>query len=1092
MRALFIFLSLLFASFVSVAEDQKTELPTADVFEEKLASLDETASPELAKLYRDALAELRQKEDAKANQVRYQDAIDNYRELSNTRAAEIEALAAQDKTEIPEDHGELELLISQKDAELVQEQSQLTSLDQRINRINQRIPVIPQEIEELKALRNTLRQQLNKPATGGDANRVKAEAAQWLTLAKISRISAQVQALELEQLSSNNRLELHRLERELVTGKLKLLNQSLKEWREELSQRRRADTAELVEAAKKGAEGEEVQDPLLAEEVKENEEWATHLTNLTELIEQTVSKRTQATGVANELAQEKSLLQEQLGLSEMGEALGERLLSQYETLNLIKPDPTLDDRIAKARLWRFKYREQADELSDRDDYVREILAQNNTLLTPAKRERLNALLDTRVQLVNQLNTLQEKYILELAKYQAEEKQRLANTEALRALISQHLLWVANARPIDLKWPIDAIKSAWRFAEHGVWIDLKLAAQKSPGRLSLFVALCLFTLLLHNTKRRYLQTEISELAKPVGRVTQDDISYTLKALMWSFLAAAIYMLPLLGLAWLYDVPAWEHPHAAALGDAAISISRILLVLLFIHHLCRPDGVLCSHFGRNEKVTSDTAKVLYRFGLIYIPLSAFTMFSNHFNDPLISAGLGRLLFMVMCIMLVVMLNRVTNAYLHHAQFSPRQKAWFTLFRWALMATPVLALGASLGGYYYSGRVLLNLVADSLILGGGFWLVYLVAYRLMAIQERRLAYERAKAKRAELIAQREKEKTQEETSDEASIELDEYEIDVDLLKAQSLRLVRVSLLLGFMFALMAVWSDVLSALTWMDDIVMWQTQSAGVTVDITLKKMLAGALTLTMTFLIARNLPSLIELAVLQRLTLEPGVGFAISTLTRYGTTLIGLLWGFSIIGFEWSKLQWLVAALGVGLGFGLQEIFANMVSGLIILFERPIRPGDTVTIDGLSGTVSKIHIRATTIVDWDRKEIVIPNKTFITQQFINWSLSDGITRVVLKVGVAYGSDVDLVEDTLREATTECAQVLDNPEPSVFFLGFGNSTLDFEVRVFTNDLGHRLPVTHRLHQIINRKFNERGISIAFPQLDVHMFRGKPQQSS
>ncbi|TAA46990.1 mechanosensitive ion channel domain-containing protein [Corallincola spongiicola] len=1086
MRFLVLTLSLLLCSHLSFAAGDKTDIPDATELEAKLAALNTESSPELARLYESILSELRLTHDAEETRSRYQKIIDNYADLSNQRAAEFTQLQKQKQAAAPKDDSKLELLISQKDAELVQEQSRLSALDQRITRINQRIPLIPQDIDKLKTEQRALRQQLSKAPAASTAK--EGEAQQWLVIAKINRVAAAVQALEIEQLSSNNRLELYRLEREWVSLKQDQLNQQLNEWRERLSKQRRADTAELVEAAKQGAESQlQEQDPLLTEQAAKNEEWATHLTNLTELIEHTSSLRTQTAAASNELMQERSLLQEQLGLSDMGAALGERLLGQYESLNQVKPDTTLEERIAKARVWRFRYREQADLLKDRSGLIQSLLAEQKTLLTPAKRERLNKLLDTREQLVNQLTNLQEKYILELAKYQGEEKQRLANAEALRELISQHLLWVANAKPISFGWLISAIKSVPRFADQGIWIDIKLAAQSSPLKLSLFIAICLLTFLLHNTKRRYLQQEISGLAKPVGRVTQDDISYTLKALAWSFFAAAIYLLPLLGLAWLFHIPPWEHPHASAVGSSAQSTSYTLMVVLLIHHLCRPDGVLCCHFGRNVKVTSAFAKVIYQFGMAYIPIAAISSFSNHFSDPLINAGLGRMLFMVMCLLLIVMLQRVTYVYLQHVNFSSQQKKWFTLFRWTLICVPFAAFIASFSGYYYSGRVLLSLVADSLIISSGFWLIYLVAYRFMAIQERRVAYERAKAKRAELIAQREKEQNQEDTSVDKTIELEEYEVDVDQLKAQALRLIRTSLLLGLAFVLMAVWSDVLSALTWLDDIVAWQTQSGDVTVDITLKKMLTGAITLIMTFIIARNLPSLIELAILQRLTLEPGVGFAISTLTRYGATLIGLLWGFSIIGFEWSKLQWLVAALGVGLGFGLQEIFANMVSGLIILFERPIRPGDTVTIDNLSGTVSKIHIRATTIVDWDRKEIVIPNKTFITQQFINWSLSDGITRVVLKVGVAYGSDVDLVERLLRETTQECANVLDTPEPSVFFLGFGNSTLDFEVRVFTSELGQRLPVTHRMHQLINAKFNDHGVTIAFPQLDVHMFRGK-----
>lgn len=190
-----------------------------------------------------------------------------------------------------------------------------------------------------------------------------------------------------------------------------------------------------------------------------------------------------------------------------------------------------------------------------------------------------------------------------------------------------------------------------------------------------------------------------------------------------------------------------------------------------------------------------------------------------------------------------------------------------------------------------------------------------------------------------------------------------------------------------------------------------------------------------------------------------------------------------GVSWDKLQWLVAALSVGLGFGLQEIFANFISGLIILFERPVRIGDVVTIGNLSGTVSKIRIRATTITDFDHKEIIVPNKTFITGQLINWSLSDTVTRVTLKVGVGYGSDLDLVRKLLLQAAQENPRVLKEPAPIVYFLNFGESTLDHELRIHVRDLGDRNPATDEINRFIDREFPKNGINIAFRQVEVYV---------
>lgn len=213
------------------------------------------------------------------------------------------------------------------------------------------------------------------------------------------------------------------------------------------------------------------------------------------------------------------------------------------------------------------------------------------------------------------------------------------------------------------------------------------------------------------------------------------------------------------------------------------------------------------------------------------------------------------------------------------------------------------------------------------------------------------------------------------------------------------------------------------------------------------------------------------------------YAVTTLLSYIIVSIGFISGLAALGVSWNKLQWLVAALSVGLGFGLQEIFANAVSGIIILFERPVRIGDVVTIGELSGTVSRIRIRATTITDFDRKEIIVPNKNFVTGQLINWSLNDTITRVTVRVGVAYGSDLELTRRLLLEIGNANTRSLKDPAPQVLFLNFGDSTLDHELRVHVRDLGDRLPAIDELNREVDRLFREHGIEIAFRQIDLNL---------
>jgi potassium efflux system protein len=275
-------------------------------------------------------------------------------------------------------------------------------------------------------------------------------------------------------------------------------------------------------------------------------------------------------------------------------------------------------------------------------------------------------------------------------------------------------------------------------------------------------------------------------------------------------------------------------------------------------------------------------------------------------------------------------------------------------------------------------------------------------------------------------------------------------------------------------------------------YSTEVDGVrkTLPITLAHLATALVVAGLTVAAARNLPGALELLLLNRLSLDGGARYAVHSLLRYGITAIGIIVTLGAVGLSWSGIQWLVAALSVGLGFGLQEIVANFICGLIILFERPFRVGDVVTIGDQTGRVARIQIRATTVTDWDRRELIVPNKEFITGKLINWSLSDPITRVVVPVGVAYGSDTRETEKLLLKIARENLMVLRQPEPSALFLGFGDNSLNFELRVFVSGLDNRLPVIHQLHLAIEREFRKAGINIAFPQRDIHLDTLAPLQ--
>ena len=191
----------------------------------------------------------------------------------------------------------------------------------------------------------------------------------------------------------------------------------------------------------------------------------------------------------------------------------------------------------------------------------------------------------------------------------------------------------------------------------------------------------------------------------------------------------------------------------------------------------------------------------------------------------------------------------------------------------------------------------------------------------------------------------------------------------------------------------------------------------------------------------------------------------------------------MSITWVSVQWLAAGMTLGLGFGLQEIFPNFVSGLILLFERPIRVGDVITLGDTTGTVTDIRIRATTVTNWDRKEPIVPNKELITGRLLNWTLSDPVNRIVITVGVAYKSDTRKARSILLAVAYEHPNVLRDPTPNVTFEEFGDSTLNFVLRCYLAGMDVRLATIHELHETINDRFNEEEIEIAFPQQGLHI---------
>ena len=406
----------------------------------------------------------------------------------------------------------------------------------------------------------------------------------------------------------------------------------------------------------------------------------------------------------------------------------------------------------------------------------------------------------------------------------------------------------------------------------------------------------------------------------------------------------------------------------------------------------------------------------------------------------------------------------------------------------------------GYYETARLLMTRFFISFCILVAAYVIHGLLRRTVVIAQRRLALDQARARRDQALQVRLEKVAAEERGEIPVPKLDYESIDIETIKPPvepacehygvhhyRLRFVgRVEFTfpspLHFQRGEVTLWGydkmEMTSALGPDGELVQKLVQ-----VPIKLWNLIQALGIGLITWLAARNLPGFLEIFVLKRLNMTQSSRFAIVTVLGYFIFMVGVLIAFDKLGTQWSQLQWIVAAFSVGIGFGLQAIFANFISGLISLFERPVRIGDYISIGDIDGTVTRIQIRATTLLDLDNKEILIPNQDLISQRVTNWTLSNGVTRMIVKVGIAYGSDTALAHKTLLETVRTNPNVLGKPEPSVLFLGFGDSSLDFEIRVFLRDFVQRFVVSHEIHMAVDEALRGVGIEIAFPQLDLHV---------
>ncbi|HID5351462.1 TPA: miniconductance mechanosensitive channel MscM [Klebsiella pneumoniae] len=1092
MRLIYTFLlalSLSFGAYAATAPDAKQI--TQELEQAKAAK---PAQPETVEVLQSALNALEERKSSLERARQYQDVIDNFPKLFQSLRAQLNNLSEEPR-QVPTG-----LTADALNQEILQVSSQLLESSRQAQQEQDRAREIADSLNQLPQQQTDARRQLNEverrigTQTGNNA---LAQAQNLALQAESARLKALVDELDLAQLSANNRQELSRARSELAQKQSEQLDAYLQALRNLQNSQRQREAEKALESTELLAENSENLPPDITAQFKVNRELSQALNQQAQRMDLVASQQRQATNQTLQVRQALNTLREQSQWLGSSNLLGEALRAQVARLPERPRPQQLDTEMAQLRVQRLRF----EDLLSKQPQLRQIRQADGEPLTSEQNKILQAQLRTQNELLNSLLRGGDTLMLELTKLKVANGQLEDALKEINEATHRYLFWTSDVSPIGFSWPLEIVQDLRRLISLDTISELgKASAMMLTSKetlLPLFAALLLVGFSI--SSRRHFTRFLERSSARVGKVTQDHFWLTLRTVFWSILVAS--PLPVLWMTLGYGLQsAWPFPLAVAIGDGVTATVPLLWVVMICATFARPNGLFIAHFGwPRSRVAKAMRYYLMSIGLIVPLIMALIMFDN-LNDREFSASLGRLCFLLICGALAVVTLSLKHAGIPlYLDKEGNGDNMVNRLLWNLMlGAPLVAMLAAAVGHLATAQALLARLETSVAIWFLLLVVYHIIRRWMLIQRRRLAFDRARHRRAEILAQRARGEDEpvHVSSPEGSVETEVSEVDLDAISTQSLRLVRSLLMLIALLSVIVLWSEIHSAFGFLENISLWDVTSTVQGVEslepITLGAVLIAILVLIITTQLVRNLPALLELAILQHLDLTPGTGYAITTITKYLLMLVGGLVGFSMIGIEWSKLQWLVAALGVGLGFGLQEIFANFISGLIILFEKPIRIGDTVTIRDLTGSVTRINTRATTISDWDRKEIIVPNKAFITEQFINWSLSDSVTRVVLTVPAPVDADTEEVTKILIAAAHRCSLVIDTPAPEAFLVDLQQGIQIFELRIFAAEMGHRMPLRHEMHQLILAGFREHGIDMPFPPFQMRLESIDGRQSS
>lgn len=1065
--------------------------------------LDEALKSKVLSIYQAALDNLANSENFKAQAANFSAEL----KLAPEKSKQLHKSIDQTLQHIAKQHnGDFSnLSVEQLEQNLVQQKGLLSTLEEQLAKLDSDLVLQqarPQHIrEELLVAKQdfeNVQKKLEGVAETG-ASKLEAEANAINLKTLFDARTAELKMLDVEAISNPTRVDLIKTEGHLLdvqkTAVLPVITAI-----ENLLTERRQQEAKLLQDELRQAEKElSGKHTLIQQLTRENIKYSRDLQDITSKIDNYTERKAKVDAKATEIDSDFKSAEKKIRLAGLSPALGRILREQRRNLEIqdqfAQQSEAIQNETATTSLEQFKIEDKLKQLSDPDSYLQDIMNQQVDSKLPVG-ERMLIQTELRLLLNNQKDLLNKRalayttYLRTLGDFDFARQQLLNEASKFASYLDENLLWVKSSEPIGLDSISGLFHSAqWLLSPHN-WLSFVTDTVKLSVKSPFLVVLGIVSLILMLLGKHQAKAHLAVLTVNVEKIYTDHFNYTLQALALTL--AIVIPLPLFSyyVGWFLETGNHAGDFTKAMGRGLQSAAIPLFFIQFYYRIFAPEGIARKHFQWQQHTTRLIHKQLAWLRFFSV-LTVFMIQSTAASKvSLHSDNLGRLGLNVSMLAIALFLARLLHPSKGIMQDMIRAQpdGWLAKLRYvwypAAISVPLVIIGFAVAGYYLSALELQEQLILSLRMIFLLIIVYEMVVRWLTLVNRQLAITNARQKRkAAFLA----EKQPAPGGEDPILPVDEQLIDIPKINAQTIRLLNVFTSIGLTVGFFVIWKNILPAFTFIENIVLWQHV---VSIDnqdslqpVTLTNLMLAGVYFFVAVVSVRNFSGLMELLVFRRVNIEAGSRYAINQLANYTLLAIAFITIANELGGSWSQVQWLVAALSVGLGFGLQEIFANLVSGIILLFERPIRVGDTVTISDVTGKVSRIQMRATTLIDMDQKEHVVPNKTFITSQLVNWSLSDAITRIVIPVGVAYGSDVELAQKVIMDTVKATPLVMSEPPPSVLLMGFGDNALNFSIRIFVSEVANRLPVTHDIHVRLEKALRENNITIPFPQRDIYL---------